>query len=105
MLSSLPSLIVAALALTASAVPTFKEGKQPTCKGVSRNANVSNHPVAHSRHPIDHPPQFDDLTGLPGNAVNPLPRPYKGLYYQAFDYATVIDLGLLPGVVPHSGPK
>ncbi|THZ14211.1 hypothetical protein D6C91_07438 [Aureobasidium pullulans] len=71
-----------ALAATVAAVPT---SKQPSCPAVSQNAN------------------FDDLTALPLVNLSPLPTPYKGLYFQAFDFATVIQTGLLPGPVPHSG--
>ncbi|THV94939.1 hypothetical protein D6D25_09285 [Aureobasidium pullulans] len=71
-----------ALAATVAAVPT---SKQPSCPAVSQNAN------------------FDDLTALPLVNLSPVPTPYKGLYFQAFDFATVIQTGLLPGPVPHSG--
>ncbi|THW14310.1 hypothetical protein D6D23_09433 [Aureobasidium pullulans] len=71
-----------ALATTVAAVPT---SKQPSCPAVSQNAN------------------FDDLTGLPLVNLSPVPTPYKGPYFPAFDFATVIQTGLLPGPVPHSG--
>lgn len=48
---------------------------------------------------------FDDLTGIPGTATNAIKVPYKGLYYQGFQFADVLQTNLLPGPVPHSSPK
>ncbi|KXJ85668.1 hypothetical protein Micbo1qcDRAFT_209821 [Microdochium bolleyi] len=48
---------------------------------------------------------FDDLTGLPGVNLNPLPTPYKGLDYRGFSYANVLLPGLTPGVRPQTGSR
>lgn len=48
---------------------------------------------------------YDDLTGLPGSNLNPIPEPYKGLDYQGFSYANVLLPGLQPGVKPQSGSR
>ncbi|KAH7014142.1 uncharacterized protein B0I36DRAFT_369131 [Microdochium trichocladiopsis] len=48
---------------------------------------------------------YDDLTGLPGINLNPLPSPYKGLDYQGFSYANVLLPGLQPGVKPQTGSR
>lgn len=70
-----------ALAVVAAAVPTGSK----QCPAKLQDAN------------------FDDLTSLPGDALNPIPTPYKGLYYQGISFTTVVRTGLLPGVLPHSG--
>lgn len=76
------SFALSALAATVAAVPTGTK----QCSRVSQNAN------------------FDDLTGIPGNAFNTIPTPYKGLLYQGQTFSTVVKTGgLLPGVAPHSG--
>ena len=41
-----------------------------------------------------------------GNAINKIPTPYKGLYFQGSQYANTLDLGLdLPGLFPHSATR
>ena len=66
---------------------TKKATPAPTCNAVQRNAN------------------FDDLTGVPGSELNPIPDPYMGLFFQGFDFVTVVQTNVAPGVVPHSGTK
>lgn len=78
------SLISAAAAI---GMLTSTGAATPTCK----NTQVAN---------------FDDLTGIPGTILNPIPVPYKGLQYQGFTFANTISTGgLLPGVAPKSTPN
>lgn len=74
-------LILSAIVAAVAAVPV--DPKQ--CPSVQQNAN------------------FDDLLQIPGSVLNPIPVPYKGLFFQGATYATVISTGLLPAIPPHSG--
>lgn len=50
--------------------------------------------------------QFDDITGLPGVAIQPIPMGYNGLHFQSFNLVDSATTSLpVPQVLPHSPPK
>ncbi|KAI9726751.1 MAG: hypothetical protein M1828_000607 [Chrysothrix sp. TS-e1954] len=48
---------------------------------------------------------FDDLGGIIGTNINTIPTPYKGLDFQGFTFASIVETDLIPGVIPHSGTR
>lgn len=86
MLSTVTIMAMAALLpCQASALPTGPS--QPSCPWQEMNAN------------------FDDIPSVPGTSTNPVPIPYKGLYFQGYQFANVIQTNTAPGVPPHSPMK
>lgn len=50
--------------------------------------------------------QFEDVTGLPGVALTPIPQGYNGLYFQSFNLVNdATNNSPVPQVAPHSPPK
>jgi hypothetical protein len=96
---------IAAAALCAQAAMASPWDRPKTTLVKSTRSTSSKAPAPTCINAVQRDATFDDLTGVPGVEFNPIPDPYMGLYYQGFDFTTIVETDVAPGIIPHSGTK